>query len=88
MKKGKKVWYLNHWQHTINKGILISTENISGFDEEPTVYVKAKYGKERILSIWVFSTIEEAEICLKKFLHKKIGKKEEEVKHLKSLLKE
>jgi hypothetical protein len=88
MKKGQKVWYTNNTWNTLEEGILTDTKNQSGRDEHPTLYVKGKYGVERILEDWVFGTKNKGKAGLRKKVRRDIQRKKEEIKRLERIANE
>lgn len=86
MKKGQKVWYIDHTYNELKIGTLVSTENASDREEEPSLSVKGKYGTHRILEGWVFGTEKTGKTGMKRKIRQDIDIKRCEISRLKQKL--
>jgi len=86
LKAKQKVWWYDNAAYEIKPGVLVSAENMSSSDEEPTLSVRTEelYGTTRMLQAWVFDTEEEADKFFKDRIKQLIRRKRKEIEFLES----
>jgi len=85
-RAGVSIWYIDHVRNELKPGVLVTTENQSGRDEQPSLLVLGKHGNSRVLEEWVFTSEKEAQAGLKQYICQKIKYKQEELRALKAKL--
>lgn len=90
MKKGQKVWFIDHFSDELKEGMLVSIKNQSSLGDIPTFYVKDNDGMlstSRVLEDWIFTTKKAGKTGMKKYLQQKIDRKKAEINALRRKLK-